>query len=409
MTRLAFLTVHSCPLGRLGERDAGGMSVYVLSLGRELHAAGYCIDIFTREHPGWDEEGRTVEASEGVRVIHLPASPAEGEKEDIYPHLPEFAEHLQRFAESNRLDYALVHSHYWLSGLVGVALQEKWRVPHVASFHTLAEVKLRALVGAKEDPRRSPSERAVMLAADRIVAFTSHERERMAQLYQVPPEKIAVVPAGVSLREFYPLDKGEARWRLGLPAEAQVLLFAGRVEPLKGVDLLLQAVALLEDRERVRVLIVGGDQRTGELARLAGLAETLGLKEAVSFPGSVPHEEMVWYYNAADIVVVPSYYESFGLVAAEALACGTPVVASKVGGLPTVVRDGVAGYLVDQRCPEAFLEPLDLLLGNEALRRSLGAAARASVERLDWSLVAERLLALYRELGVETPQLVPCD
>ncbi len=389
-------------MGRLGAKDTGGMNVYVRNLSREMGRLGWQVDVFTRRHDPAEPQIRQL--GENARVIHLEAGPCELPKDDIYHLLPEFVSNLLRFQEEADLGYDLMHSHYWLSGWVAEELRRRWGLPHIASFHTLGEVKNRARLGEHETELRIETEKGVIAGADQVIAFSPHERDQIIQLYDGLPSKIKVIPAGVDPGMFQPLDRMEARRKLGI-SDSNILLYVGRIEPLKGLDVLLQAVACLKERGGLRLLVIGGDgQSDGEVARLGSLAAELGIAEVVTFMGTVEHETLPLFYNAADICVVPSYYESFGLVAIEALACGIPVVASSVGGLVTTVRDGETGYLIPQHRPEAFAQRLDWLLSDGELRRRLGAAARASVARYSWPLIAQQVLDAYRALAERAQQ-----
>jgi D-inositol-3-phosphate glycosyltransferase len=264
-------------------------------------------------------------------------------------------------------------------------------------FHTLAEAKNRHHLGEREPAYRIAGERSVVAGADRVICATEGEARMLTDLYRARRELISVIPCGVDTEHFRPLDKTQSRRRLGLEADEPVVLFIGRIEPLKGIDVLLQAASHIEGR--FRVLVVGGDEKDGRRKReLMRLARELGVAERVSFREAAAHDELPYYYSAADVCAVPSYYESFGLVAVEAMACGTPVVASRVGGLKETVQDGRTGYLVPWRCPEPFAERLDLLLTNEPLRRSLGREARARAEGFQWASVAEQVEDVYHEL-----------
>jgi D-inositol-3-phosphate glycosyltransferase len=407
MQRVAMISYHTSPLAPLGGPETGGMNVYVRHLSRELGQRGFLVDVFTRRQDASTPD--VIEDGENVRVVHLDAGPRRPvDKGRLHQHLDEFEENLVRFAsaESDRgLTYDLLHSHYWLSGWVALRLQERWGLPHVTMFHTLGEVKNRARVTERETPLRIQVEQRLARQADRIVCASQHEKHLLARLYDADPDRIAVVPCGVDLDLFRPQDKEAARRALGYRDE-RIILFVGRIEPLKGIDILINAVAQLGDESDFHVLIVGGDRRSRQqVSHLQELASNLGIGERVCFLGAVDHEQLPLYYNAADVCVVPSYYESFGLVALEAMACGTPVVASRVGGLTGTVRDGETGYLISWRCPEPFAERLELLLGNEALRRRFGEAAREVVERYRWANVAEAVVGLYRELlGETSPQ-----
>lgn len=400
MHRVAIISAHTSPLAPLGGSESGGMNVYVRELSRQLGRRGYLVDVFTRR---WDAESPDVVAvDENVRVVHLRAGPERlVEKEHLRRYVREFEANLVRFQEANGLHYDVVHSHYWLSGQVGQRLKERWGVPHVAMFHTLGEVKNRSRITEHESAFRIGAEQRLARSADRIVCASKHERHLLERLYGADPDHIAVVPCGVDLDLFQPADKESSRKALGFTDE-HIILFVGRIEPLKGLDILISAAAQLEHEPHVYVLIVGGDKRSqSQVDELQGLASGLGIGQRVCFLGAVDHEKLPLFYNAADIVVMPSYYESFGLVALEAMACGTPVVASRVGGLTSAVNDGETGYLISWRCPEPFAERLDLLLDNEELRRNLGQAAREAVERFRWGNVAEAIDNLYRELLAE--------
>lgn len=399
--RVAFISVHGCPVARLGERETGGMNVYLLQVAKALGRQGVAVDVFTRCHDPNDP--RIVPLGPGARVIHLKAGPYNEPKEGLYRYLPQFLNNLLSFAQAEGLDYQVVHSHYWLSGWVGLFLSRQWGVPHATTFHTLAEVKQRAQVGNREPQMRAYWEREIMASAGLVLAFSDHERDAMAQWYQVPRDRIRVLPAGVDTDLFKPHDDPEACKRaLGLDGK-RVLLYVGRIEPIKGVDVLLRAVAQLEPRDDVQLVIVGGKQRGDrEVGRLRRLAQRLELGDAVRFVGTVRQEELACYYSSAEALVLPSHYESFGLVALEAMASGTPVVASRVGGLPTFVRDGETGYLIPWRCPEGFTERLEVILHNEWLRECLGRAGRRRALEMSWNRVAERLQGLYLDL-VEEP------
>jgi D-inositol-3-phosphate glycosyltransferase len=401
MRRVAMISYHTSPLARLGGSETGGMNVYVRQLSRELGQRGFPVDVFTRRQDASTPD--IVEDGENVRVVHLEAGPRQPvDKGRLHQHLDEFEESLVRFASEQGLTYDLLHSHYWFSGWVALRLQERWDLPHVTMFHTLGEVKNRARVTEHEAPLRIQVEHRLARQADRIVCASQHEKHLLVRLYDADPERIAVVPCGVDLDLFRPQDKEAARRALGYYDE-RIILFVGRIEPLKGIDILINAAAQLGEESDFHVLIVGGDRRSRQqVSRLQELASDLGIGERVWFLGAVDHEQLPLYYNAADVCVVPSYYESFGLVALEAMACGTPVVASRVGGLTGTVRDGETGYLISWRCPEPFAERLELLLGNEALRRRFGEAAREVVERYRWANVAEAVVGLYQELLGDT-------
>ncbi|MBI2165364.1 MAG: glycosyltransferase [Chloroflexi bacterium] len=394
--RVAIISVHGCPLARLGEKDTGGMNVYVLELARELARQGITVDVYTRVHD--PQEPRVVFLQERAQVIHLPAGPYDEGKTGIYGYLSEFLDRILEFQSSHGLSYEIVHTHYWLSGLVGLDLAARWDVPHITTFHTLAEVKRRARPGEYEPDLRAAMEFRICHEADLIIAFSQHEKESLERFYHTEPSKIRVVPCGVDSGRFRPMDRFAAKKALGLEGK-KVALFVGRIEPLKGLDLLLQAVAQVEDKEDLAVLIVGGNPRKDqELERLHATASSLGLAQTTRFTGTVAHQELPTYYNAAEVLVLPSYYESFGLVALEAMACGVPVIAARVGGLQYVVREGETGYLLAWHCPDIYAERLEVLLNNEDLRQSMGKAARSLAADQTWGAMAQELANAYDSL-----------
>ncbi len=395
MCNIAVVSVHTSPLARPGTRDSGGMNVYIRELSREMARRAHTMDIFTRRTDASTPE--VVALDERTRVVQVTAGPFAAGKAAVRRHLPAFLRGVLAFQDREGRSYDLVHSHYWLSGWVGQALKAHWGVPHVIMFHTLGEAKNRAHLSEHEPTYRIAGERLVAQGADRIICASASERELLVNLYGVSPQRVSCVPCGVDTDRFRPLSRAGARRRLGLPPGEPLVLFVGRIEPLKGIDILLGAAAQLEGG--FRLLVVGGDARDADRkAELALLAQELGIGQRVTFQDAAPHSELPLYYNAADVCVVPSYYESFGLVALEAMACGVPVVASSVGGLRETVRDGQTGYLVPWRCPEPFAERLDLLLSNEPLRRSLGREARAAVVRFRWSEVAARVEDIYHQM-----------
>ncbi len=393
MRNIAMITMHSCPAGHPGTRDVGGMNVYVAHVARELAKSGCRVDIYTRGDRvhGWD----IVQMSPFVRVVHVEGAPLDEPKGGLEGHLPEFVGAIEAFRQEQRYSYEIVHSHYWLSGVAGSELSSRWGVPHVTMFHTTALTKMLARIGEQEPQGRVEAERAVMGEANAVIVSTEQERSDMTRLYGINPAKISVLPAGVDLELFRPMDKSQARQSLGLP-DTNIVLSAGRVEPLKGFDLLLTAMASLEERSDSTVVIVGGDETASpELERLRVLSEELGFGDRVIFTGAVSQDCLSMYYNAADVFVLPSYYESFGLVALEAMACGVPVIASRVSGPRSFVKPGVTGYLIDRRCPEPFAQRLDVLLHNPALRETMGRAARSHAETLGWDRVGQRTLDVY--------------
>ena len=395
---LALLSFHSCPVGRLGEKDTGGMNAYVLQLAREYARRGNRVDVFTRHHNPNDP--KIVEIEDGARVIHLNSGPANAAKSDLFGHIPRFLGELYRFQRAEGARYDIIHSHYWLSGRVGMALSRDWGCPHVATFHTLAKTKMRARAGEREPQLREDVEGLIMSDADGVIVSTEEERQDIARYYSAPRHNIEVIPAGVNLEMFQPVDRAEARAALasewGIRDDERVILYVGRIEPLKGIDILLRALPMLEHDGAVRALIVGGNPGNDvELERLKSLAAELGIAGSVTFTGSVRQAVLPTYYSAADVFSLPSHSESFGLAPLEAMACGTPAVVSRVGGLKTFIRSGENGYLVPWRCPESFAQRFDTLLANPELREAMGRAARERALSMGWGAVAERMLSYY--------------
>jgi len=402
---IAMFSVHTCPLATLGGKEPGGMNVYVRELARELGRRGLAVDVFTRsQNPAVPRVNRSL--GDCVRVIHLPAGPeAPYDKNLIFDHLAEFAGGVTAFAEAEGIHYDILHSHYWLSGLVARDLRKIWSAPIVHMFHTLAELKNRVAQSPAElePPRRIAYEGEIMRFADRLIAATTLERDQMQALYGADPAKISVVPPGVDLGKFRPLPCVEARARIGLPPDHHMVLFVGRIQPIKGIDTLIRAMALvLERKPALRdhlclILIGGADDATpdSEMARLKALREGLGIGDLVTFLGSRDQDTLVDYYTAASMVVVPSFYESFGMVALEAMACGTPVIASDVGGLSLNIADGFNGYLVASGDVNELAYKIMLLLTQDELRWQLGQQARLWAERFSWQIIADETLAAY--------------
>ena len=402
--RVAVLSVHTSPLARPGGNKAGGLNVYVLELAKQLAARGCQVDIFSRLAVA--DVPEVTRIAPGLRAIHLSAGPRRYlSAPALAKHVDAFTEAVAAFTDREGLSYDVVHSHYWLSGLVGQRLKALWEVPHVTMFHTLGEIKNRASVAEHETDLRIRAETEIIAGVDRVICATEQERSLIRQLYAADPARVSVIPLGVDLDRFRPIEKDSARAELGLEDE-RIVLFVGRIEPLKGVDILINAAALLESDVDCSVLIVGGDESSrSQVARLRELARTRGIEHRVAFVGAVDHDRLPLYYSAADVCVVPSHYESFGLVAVEAMASGVPVVASRVGGLAGTVKDGETGYLVPWLCPEPFAERIELLLDNEPLRRNLGEAAREAVSRYRWENVAGAVLQVYESLTSRPAEL----
>ena len=387
--RIAMLSAHSCPVGNLGAKDTGGMSVYVREIARELGKQGILVDVYTRVHDPKDNQ--IVELGQNARLIHLRA----GEGKDmhklaVYPYLPDFAYNLENFRKHNNLRYDLVFSHYWLSGWVGKYLQQWWNVPHVMVFHTLGAVKNAIGIGEKEPELRIETEMHLTKNCHCIIATTEREKADLIRHYGASPERISVIPCGVNLDLFQPWDKEVAKQQLGF-GDGKSLLFVGRIEPLKGIDRLLQAMTYLQNGHGLRAVIIGGDGNSrDEVERLQRLSRELHIEDSVTFLGMIKHEKLPCFYSAATACVIPSYYESFGLVALESIACGTPVVATNVGDLKSIIHQGETGYVVMDDTPRSLADKIALLLSSPDARSA--PSIRASVTRFSWSNIAQQII-----------------
>jgi D-inositol-3-phosphate glycosyltransferase len=413
--RIATVSVHTSPLEQPGTGDAGGMNVYVVEVAKRLAARGVEVDIFTRASSR--HVPPVAELAPGVLVRHLAAGPFEDlDKADLPGQLCHFTlEVLRAEAASAPGRYDLVHGHYWLSGQVGAVAKERWGVPLVQSMHTLGKVKNAALAAgdAAEPAARIRGEAEVVATADRLVANTEEEARQLIGLYDADPARVCTINPGVDLSVFQPGPQQEARRRLGLPRDAVVLVFAGRVQPLKAPDVVLRAAAMLvRDNpalaDRLRVAFVGGPSGSGRADPdgLLELSAQLGIAGLVRLEPPCPQPELADWYRAATIVMVPSHSESFGLVAVEAQACGTPVVAASVGGLRTAVRDGVSGVLIDSRDPASYAGAVAELIAQPAALARLSLGARRHASRFGWSATVDQLLQMYSAAMSETAQAV---
>ncbi|WP_139279867.1 D-inositol-3-phosphate glycosyltransferase [Rhodococcoides yunnanense] len=403
LSRVAVLSLHTSPLAQPGMGDAGGMNVYVLQSAKELAKRGVQVEIFTRATSSADEPVR--EAAPGVLVRNIVAGPFEGlDKQDLPTQLCAFAAGVLR--EEARHDagyYDLVHSHYWLSGQVGWLARDRWGVPLVHTAHTLAAVKNASLAAgdSPEPAARQIGEQQVVAEADRLIANTSEEAKQLIEIYGASPESVDVVAPGADLARYHPGNRLAARAELGIDPRETVVAFVGRIQPLKAPDVLLRAAAELVRRDpgsALRVLVVGGPSGSG-LDRpdsLIELAEELGISARVSFMRPQPSQVLAQVYRAADVVAVPSYNESFGLVAIEAQACGTPVIAADVGGLGVAVRSGETGVLVQGHRTDDWATALGTMVGDRDTLARMAAAAPVHAADFSWEHTAEGLLDSYR-------------
>ena len=409
--RIAMLSYHTCPLATLGGKDTGGMNVYVRDLARHLGPLGVHVDVFTRSQ---DEHVPHIlhDLGYGNRVVHMPAGPEVPlPKDELEKYIPEFVQGIVDFAHSKNIHYDLVHTHYWMSGIAGLELKERWGTPVVHMYHTLGVMKNRVAQspGEVEGDYRVRGERKILKEADRVVAATPAELAQLQWLYQANTERIVVIPPGVDVSRFYPIPDDEAKEFVGIPSEHRMVLFVGRIEPLKGLDVLIEAMGRFcqhshIEQKKLDLAIIGGEPEvspevmTVEMARLKELREKYGVKDMVTFLGKRAQDTLPYYYSAAETVVVPSHYESFGMVALEAMACGTPVVASQVGGLAFLVKDGVTGYTVPVGDPEALCCRLKSLMSDPDLRAQMGQQAAEFARGYAWEKIAAQIVELYKNV-----------
>lgn len=395
--RIAMLSVHSCPVGNPGTKDTGGMSVYIRELAQELGRQGLPVDIYTRVHDPKDDQ--VIELCKNTRLIHLKAGNDNNiHKLALFSYLPDFACNIESFRKHNNLRYDMIFSHYWLSGQAGESLQQWWNVPHVIMFHTLGAVKNAAGFGEDEPELRIETEKHLARNCHHIIAGTEKEKEDLKIHYGAPPERISVIPCGVNLDRFQPMDKEAAKQQLGF-GDDRIILFAGRIEPLKGIDRLIQAMTYLRNGGGIRLVIIGGDEHSrDEMRRLQKLSRDLHIRDSVTFVGFIKQENLPCFYNAADVCVIPSYYESFGLAALESLACGTPVVATDVGAIKSIIHPGETGYVVTDNTPRGIADKIAFFLSKPAPDTKSTLSTRASVARYSWPNIAREIIDKSQEI-----------
>ena len=404
---VAMLSYHTCPLATLGGKDTGGMNVYVRELTSKLGEFGIHVDVFTRSQ---DEHVPHVlhDLGFGNRVVHIRSGPEVPlSKAELEGYLPDFVSGIEEFADLKDLNYDLIHSHYWLSGLAASRLKKLWGIPVIQMFHTLGLMKQRVARSQAEieGDYRIRGEMEVLRESDRIIAATPAEMAQLQWLYQSFGSKIEIIPPGVDLSHFYPIPDDEAKEYVGVRPCDQLLLFVGRIEPLKGIDTLIKAIAIMrEDGIDVCLAVIGGETDTSqeceneEMTRLRAIREEIGLEDLVAFLGKRDQDTLPYYYSAAEAVVVPSHYESFGMVALEAMACGTPVVASQVGGLAYLVQDGITGYTVPNDDPQALAKKLAKILNNPELREEMCINATMFAHEYSWDKVTENVVEVYKDV-----------
>ena len=408
---IAIISYHTCPLATLGGKDTGGMNVYVRDLTAYLGQHGVHADVFTRSQ---DEHVPHIlhDLGHGNRVVHIPAGPEHPRpKQELQDYIEEFTDNILAFAKAKGIQYDLIFSHYWLSGLAALRLKKKWGVPVVHMFHTLAHLKnqIARTEAEKDGQYRIDGELKVLKGADRIVVATRDERENLVTLYGAKEKKIKIIPPGVDTAHFYPIPVDEAKEFIGMPDDEKMILFVGRIEPLKGIDNLIHAIAQMRMSDVLSrcphyLYIIGGNpEESGEdankeMQRLQKMQDELDLHDLVLFLGKRDQDTLQYYYSAAEMVVMPSHYESFGMVALEAMACGTPVVATQVGGLQHLVQDGKTGYTVPNGDPDALEEKITVLICKDDLKQEMKANSIAYAQTYAWENVVKKLIKLFKKM-----------
>lgn len=412
--RIAFISVHTSPLAPMGGNKTGGMNVYIRELSRQLGEMGYEIDIFTRRT---SEIEPPVDHAIGanVRVIYLDAGPISRlTPDEHFPYLSEFTANLIAYTVTRSITYDVIYSHYWLSGWVAAKLKEAWGTPFVHMFHTLGHMKKRIVETAfYANDQRITTEKQIVVQADRLIAATEAERSQLLWLYHADRRKIHIIPPGVNLQHFQKVGTREDSLQaIGLEPDKKLLLFVGRIEPLKAVDTILEALHVIRETHphllrQLLFMIVGGDPASSqneEMRRLQQLSTQLNIDHIVNFVGAKEQQVLPTYYAAATAVIMPSEYESFGMVALEAMATGTPVIASQVGGLAFLVRDKETGFLVPVREPRSLAECIITLLSDPEKSEQMGLSASRLAQDYAWSNIASKLIKVFLHIADGIPK-----
>lgn len=386
---LAILSIHTCPYAALGGKKTGGMNVYIRELARHLGNLGVSVDIFTRcEAP---HASHTRHLGPNVNVIHVPSGPAKTlDPINIYPHLDEFTANVLAYQKKHKQAYGLIHAHYWLSGLVALSLKDYWHIPVLQTFHTLAKVKEK-FIPIQEPSTRHQAEIDLVKKVDHILGFTPDDRDYLIDLYRAKPNKITLIPPGIDTTKFKPIPQALAKQHLGIAATDRLLLFVGRLDPIKGLATLLKALATLDNTlSRTCLAIIGGEQEA--------LAKKFKVSHITVFLGSRDQRVLPYYYSAAEMTIIPSSHESFGIVALESMACATPVIASNVGGLQYLIKHGTTGLLVPANSPQPLADAISALLHSREIRQDLGHAAHLAAQNYSWMKITPQILKLYTKL-----------
>jgi D-inositol-3-phosphate glycosyltransferase len=406
------ICVHSSPLATLGGKETGGMNVYVRELSRKLAQRGLQVDIFTRSQD--EHSPKELLWQDGVRIINIKAGQEKPyHKDRVWKHLPEFLQSLQQFCILNNSNYDLIHSHYWLSGWVGLKLARQNGLPLLHMYHTLASLKNEATgsLGISESSTRLRVEKQLVKDTDHILVSSAREKEMITASYGVSPEKVTMLPCGVDTDLFQPRSLKQSEATIPIPSK-KFILYVGRIDPIKGIDVLIKAMGLVKaklgKRNSLHLLVIGGDlthtaqSRHSELNKLKGLTKSLQLDDTVTFLGAQPQDVLPYYYSSAEACVLPSRYESFGMVALEAMACGTPVIVTTAGGISSLIQDGRTGFLIPEENETALAQAI-LGLGN---KKHLSLKARTRAMEFTWSNIARQVHSLYDSLISPLPLTV---
>jgi len=418
IARIAIISEHASPLASLGGVDSGGQNVYVAQLANYLAARGYKVDVFTRRDDASLPE--IVKFINRVRVVHVSAGPAAPvPKERLLPFMPEFARNVLAFCQRQHCSYDIVHANFWTSGVVAMTLQRERRIPFVVTFHALGRVRRRHQGAADRFPDERPQvEERIVAAADGIIAECPQDRADLIQLYRADAAKIRVIPCGFDPTEFWPVDKVQARRELIYRPDERLILQLGRMVPRKGIDVPIRALARLNALHgmRARLVIVGGESddpdpvATPEIARLRSIADAAGVADQVEFTGRRGRPVLRYYYSAADIFVTTPWYEPFGITPVEAMACATPVIGTRVGGIRTTVQDGKTGFLVPPHDADAVADRIAYLYAHPEVLRAFAQAARArAIKQYTWAQIVDRVAAMYDDVATSTRKRAALD
>jgi D-inositol-3-phosphate glycosyltransferase len=402
--KIAFISEHASPLASLGGTDSGGQNVYVGELAIQIAKQGYEVDIFTRREDSQIE--KVVLYQEGVRVIHMDAGPPTPvAKEEILEFMDDFKLDMLRFIKQQGLEYMLIHANFWMSGLVAMKVKDKLNIPFIITFHALGHVrKIHQKEQDKFPPERIAIEEAIVQQADLIIAECPQDLQDLVEHYHADVNKISMVPCGFNPKEFYPICKSRSKKMLNIEGDEKVILQLGRMVPRKGVDNVIKALALLKDLSiKIKLIVVGGESdipdHDKEVIRLKALAKTLDVESLIRFEGRRNREQLKYYYDAADVFVTTPWYEPFGITPLEAMACGTPVIGSEVGGIKYTVIDNETGFLVPPHDPQSLSDKIATLLADESLINTMSVKALSHVKSLyTWKKIADEMIICYESM-----------